>query len=180
MTLVGTSRWISPEEYLTSEPHWNRRREYVNGAAFDVAECDSVHDRIVESLAKALTPLAEQRGGRVDTSGVKLRVETTNAYYCPDALFSCEESRADAVAYAPELVIEVAAANTVGIDQREKLAAYLTIPWLKEYLIVDIDKRQVDVWRRTPNGWRCETYGGRGGFKLESLNADLTTEELFS
>lgn len=177
MTLVGTSRWISPEEYLTSEPHWNRRREYVNGAAYDVAECDSVHDRIVENLAKALTPPAEQRGGRIHAGGVKLRVETVNAYYYPDLLFSCEENRADAAAYAPELVVEVAAANTAGIDQREKLGAYLTISWLKEYLIIDIDTRQADVWRRTPGGWRCETHDG--AFELQSLGASLNVKQLF-
>lgn len=177
MTLIGTSRWISPEEYLTSEPHWNRRREYVNGAAFDVADRDSDHDRIVENLAEALTPPAEQRGGRIHAGGVKLRVETANAYYYPDLLFSCEESRIDSVAYAPELLVEVAAANTAGIDQREKLGAYLTISWLKEYLIVDIDRRQVDVWRRTPGGWRCETHDG--AFELQSLGVNLTAQQLF-
>lgn len=179
MTLIGTSRWISPEEYLTSEPHWNRRCEYVNGAAFDLADRDSVHDRIVENLAKALTPPAEQRGGRIDVGGVKLRVEAANAYYYPDLLFTCEERRADPVVYAPELVAEVAAVNTLGVDMREKLGAYRTIPWLKEYLVIQIDSRQADVWRRSAKGWNGVMYRAGGPFNLESLGATLNVDQLF-
>ncbi|HRJ60439.1 MAG TPA: Uma2 family endonuclease [Azospirillaceae bacterium] len=179
MTLVGTSRWLPPEEFLANEPQWNRRCEYVNGAAFDVAKRDSVHDRIVENLTKALTPLAEKCNGRLDTSGVKLRVEAANAYYYPDLLFTCEERRADPVVYAPELVAEVAAANTLGVDMREKLAAYRTIPWLKEYLVIQIDSRQADVWRRSAKGWNCVMYGVGGPFRLESLGATLSVDQLF-
>jgi Uma2 family endonuclease len=177
MTLVGAARWISPEEYLAAEPQGDRRREYVNGHAFDIADQDVDHGRIIDALVAVLTPVAQRRDGRIDVGGAKLRVETANAFYYPDLLFTCEEPRADAVVYAPELVAEVAAANTLSVDLREKLAAYLTIPWLKEYVIVDINRRQADVWRRTPDGWRGETHDG--AFDLQSLGVSLTIEQLF-
>lgn len=176
-------RWISPEEYLAEEPSPEAdgsapRREYVNGHVFPLTPGDAAHDRIVVRLAQTLTPAACGGACNVYSAGVRLRVQTANAFYYPDLILTCERTDESGVVYAPGLVAEVVGPDTAQIDRREKLSAYLTIPWLKEYLIVDQSARRVDLWRRTPDGWRCERRE-EGAFNLECAELTMTVEQIY-
>ena len=178
MPVAAILRWMSPEEYLTGERESASKRDYVNGHVFPLAPADLRHAAIHQNLLDFLLPAATTQGGAVHGGDVKLRVQAANAFYYPDVIFTSEKGGDGQVIYAPKLVAEIASPDTAAVDRREKLAAYLTIPWLTEYLIVDQNRRQVDVWRRTVDGWRGETYVN-GELPLESVGLTLTIDQLF-
>lgn len=173
-------RWISPDEYLAGEKDAEIRHEYVNGHVFAMSDAGRTHNRIVRRLVEALGPAADGCGCHLYFSDVKLRVEAANAYYYPDLIFTCEKSQDDShVVYAPALVVEVASPGAETVDRREKLAAYLTIPWLREYVIIAQETRRVDVWRRTADGWRCEACDD-GAVRLDSADCEIPLDEIYA
>ncbi len=61
----------------------------------------------------------------------------------------------------PTLIVEVLSASTEAKDRLEKLAAYQSLPSVKEYLLLAQDKVQAEIYRRSENDWLIEslTYG---------------------
>lgn len=138
------------------------------------------HNSIVVNLIGALAPSADALGFDAYVLSVKLRVEAANAYYYPDFVVTCgADDRDPYVVQAPSLVIEVLSPSTDSIDRREKRVNYAKIPGLQEYLIVEQDERRVDVWRRTAEGWRCETVTA-GAIRLDSLDCQLALDDIYA
>jgi Uma2 family endonuclease len=80
----------------------------------------------------------------------------------------------------PSLVVEVLSDSTAAYDRGGKFAAYRQLESLKEYLIVDIDARRVECFRRTPdNDWLLHDYLGEVDCQLHSLSLSLPLAEIF-
>ncbi|MFB1028994.1 MAG: Uma2 family endonuclease, partial [Thauera sp.] len=75
-------------------------------------------------------------------------------------------------------LVEVLSPSTERIDRREKLFAYQAIPSLREYLLVDPDKRSVEI-SRVGDPVRYET-GTEGAFRLDCLDAEITLDEVYA
>jgi Uma2 family endonuclease len=52
-------------------------------------------------------------------------------------------------------VVEVLSDSTAAFDRGVKFAAYRKLAALQEYLLVDIDRRRLELFRREPVGWCC-------------------------
>jgi Uma2 family endonuclease len=52
----------------------------------------------------------------------------------------------------PVILVEVLSPSTKGIDKSRKFAAYMELPSVRHYLIVDVDKRTVIHHRRDESG----------------------------
>lgn len=172
--------WLSPAEYLAGELIADVRHEYVDGEVFAMSGASRRHADICGNIFMSLRPQVRQRGCSGYLNDVKLRVEAANAYYYPDFVVTCAaDDRDPYVVHAPSLVIEVLSPSTDSIDRREKRANYAKIPGLQEYLIVEQDERRVDVWRRTAEGWRCETVTA-GAIRLDSLDCQLALDDIYA
>ena len=174
---------LGVDEYLEGELHSPVRHEYVAGRVFAMTGTSRAHNTIAINIALALR--AHLRGGacRVFMSDLKVRVQKNNAFYYPDIAVSgsCASLRpphldilpgachaADTQTHYlthPCLVIEVLSPTTEGIDRREKLLAYQTLDSLKEYVLVNQETMQVEVYRRESND------GGAGGWWVDTYNA---------
>ncbi len=53
----------------------------------------------------------------------------------------------------PNVVFEVLPESTARTDTGEKRMAYLTIPTLEAYVLIDPDRREVTVWRQRDDQW---------------------------
>lgn len=102
------------------------------------------HNVIALNLASALRNHLRGTPCRALMEGVKLRLRKERSIFYPDVMVTCEarllELDAEAqIVEEPLLVIEVLSPSTEGIDRREKLRAYRTLPSLKEYAPVGWD-----------------------------------------
>lgn len=149
---------MTVEEYLLFEERATRRHEYVAGRVYAMAGATMRHNRIVGNLFARLWAAA--RGGPCQpyTESVKLRAGGDRIYY-PDVLVLCGPHDLDGVlAAAPCLVAEVTSRSTRRTDHEEKRDAYLQLPMLQLYLVVEQALRQVTrYWRDGEGGWRSET-----------------------
>lgn len=77
-------------------------------------------------------------------------------------------------------MIEVLSPTTADIDRREKRQNYALLPSLREYVLVDQDRRRVDVYRRDDKGiFNPTRIEGSGTLHLSCLNLDLTLDDIY-
>lgn len=105
-----------------------------------------------------------------------------NVYYYPDILVSCEENPEDAhFSNEPILIVEVTSDSTREIDRREKRAAYLQMPGVHEYVIIEQKKMLVEIHRRQPDGrWLTHLYNRpEEEFEFVSIDLKMTVGEIY-
>ena len=181
MVLPKFKAQISVEEYLEGEKNSPVRREYFYGEVYAMAGATDNHNRIVVEMGTLLN--MDLRGSRCEpfVGDIKVRVNP-NVYYYPDILVSCEENLEDAhFRNEPILIVEVTSDSTREIDRREKRAAYLQMPSIQEYVIVEQKKMLVEIHRRQPDGrWLTHFYNRpEEEFEFVSIDLKMTVAEIY-
>lgn len=145
---------VTPENYLEGEQHSPIKHEYIAGQVFAMAGASEAHVTISLNLAALLR--AHVRGGpcRVYMADMKVRVETADAFYYPDVFVTCDAGDAQETYFkrAPTLIIEVLSPSTAAFDRGEKFAHYRQIATLHEYVLIDSERRAIDLFRRDADG----------------------------
>lgn len=176
---------ISPEEYLRFEAQSPVRHEYVNGQIYAMTGASIRHNVIALNIAASLRSHLKASPCRVMIEGVKLHVARDNAYYYPDVMVSCDPkleklTADDMVVDQPSVIVEVLSESTAGIDRREKMSAYRKLASLKEYVLVEQDRRQAEVFRRIGDvGWEQLQLDGSDVLELASLEFRLPLDEIY-
>jgi Uma2 family endonuclease len=139
------------------------------------------HNRIAGEIYTLLN--LHFRGSRCKPfiGDIKVRVNP-NVYYYPDIFVSCEENPEDAhFRNAPVLILEVVSDSTREIDRREKRAAYLQMPSVLEYVIVEQKNMLVEIHRRQPDGrWLTHFYNcPKEKFEFVSVDLKLTVADVY-
>jgi Uma2 family endonuclease len=155
MSLAHRTAWISPEEYLELERHGEVRHEYFAGEVFAMAGASLAHNRIAGDVFTALN--AHLRGGKCEAfmNDMKAHIHKDDDwFYYPDVMVNCDPAGQHAYyCETPAVVFEVLSPETQALDRREKRLAYQSLPSLHTYVLVAQDRREVTVYRRTPEGW---------------------------
>ena len=150
---------ISFEDYVEGELVSERRHEWVAGRDYVMAGGSERHDLMAGLVYEALAPYARARGCRPFTQNRKVRLG--EHAYIPDVLVVCRSAHAPHKQYERDLtvVVEVLSPGTESIDRREKTPVYAGAPSFEAYLIVDPDRRRIEVATRSQLGVQWEVFG---------------------
>ncbi|WP_243094732.1 Uma2 family endonuclease [Thermus thalpophilus] len=144
---------LSAEAYLAWEEGQPVRHELLEGIPYAMAGAIRTHNLLVGNLYALLRPRARERGCRIYTETVKLRVGERTFYY-PDLMVVCQgEPPHSHYEENPCLVVEVLSEATEVIDRREKLWRYREIRTLQGYLMVESRARRVEAYVREGADW---------------------------
>ena len=171
---------IRVEAYLEGETLTDIKHEYLDGEVVAMGGASARHGLVAGAFYGALLPHARRKGCQLFIADMKVRVEHTGQtyFYYPDLVLACApDDRETYYRRSPCLLVEVLSPSTERIDRREKLFAYQTIPSLREYVLVDPDKRWVEVYRFGETV-RHETFT-EGGFWLDCLGAEITLDDVY-
>jgi len=172
--------FITEAEYLEGEKISEVRHEYLHGTAYAMTGASVRHSRVVRSISEAFSRRARAKGCEVFTTDLKLRVDAGARYYYPDVMVVCHP--VDGSAYwvdNPCSIVEVLSPSTAATDRREKFLAYQGVASMREYILVDPDTPQVEVWRRLPDRWKHETAGLDGDVLVDCLEAFIPVAEFY-
>lgn len=179
MTALKLLETITVEEYLEGEKDSPVKHEYVHGRVFAFAGASDAHNGIVVNLVAQFYDAARQKGCRLYTSDMKVKVLNSRFYY-PDIMIVCDKGDTnDYIKERPCLVIEVLSRSTANTDRREKVDAYLSLPTLQAYILVDSQMRRVESFTRTPEGWREEHLQGDGVVPFACLDTRLEFAQIY-
>lgn len=131
---------------------------------------------LLRAIGRAVAPC------RVLPGGVTVRIDACTAYV-PDALVyrGARLSRNTLVVESPVIVVEVLSPSTGFFDRHGKLAGYFTVPSIRHYLVVDIDRRLVVHHERVQEGagdaLRTRLLPS-GPLRLDPPGLEVTVEDL--
>ena len=183
MSLAPKLDLISVEDYLAAELHSPVKHEYLGGVVYAIAGARNRHNRIAGNAFGSLW--SRLRGQRCQpyNSDTKVRVRLPHhvRFYYPDASVVCRPN-SDEQTYQdePTVLIEVLSRTTRRVDEGEKREAYLAIPSLTLYLLVEQEVPAVVAWRRTEQGFVREVHQGLDALiPLGEAEAALPLAELY-
>jgi Uma2 family endonuclease len=184
MTAAKQIELVSVEDYLAGELVSEVKHEYWGGFVYAISRARNSHNRIAISLLGSL--YAQLRGKPCEAfnsdTKVRVRFPTHTRFYYPDGMVVCEPNGPnDTFQDNPVVIAEVVSEATRRIDEGEKRDAYLAIPTLMAYLVVETDRPRVVVHRRTDNGFVAEAYEGMDAvIPLDAVDVELPFAELYA
>jgi Uma2 family endonuclease len=183
MSAVEKPNLIPVEDYLAGELVSPIKHEYLGGLVYAMAGARNLHNLIATNVVGSLHARLRGRRCRPFNSDTKLRIHLPNQvrFYYPDVSVICRPNpQADSFQDEPAVVVEVVSRATRRIDEVEKKDAYLTIPSLSAYLIVEQESPTVAVFRRTEQGFVREDYVGAATvISLSEIETELPLAEIF-
>lgn len=154
---------ISPEDYLEGELVSQTKHEYLSGAVYAMAGAKNLHNEISTNILAALHSRLRGKPCRPYNSDTKVRIRLPNQlrFYYPDVQVTCHPNPPDDTFQdRPVVIVEVISESTRRTDEGEKLDAYLTLPSLEVYLLVETERALVVSYRRSPTGFIREVHSG--------------------
>jgi Uma2 family endonuclease len=152
--------YVSEAEYLALDERSDDRSEFVDGHIRMMSGGTTSHSALAGQVYVALWNATRTTACRVHTHDVNLRIDTGSRlrFYYPDVMVACEPSDESRWETEPCLVVEVLSPFTARFDAVEKLTAYLSIPSLKAYVMVDGQGGRLVVHHRDGDNWRVASF----------------------
>ncbi len=174
---------VSVEDYLAGELDSPVKHEYLGGMVYAMAGARNVHNLIASNTLVAVGSRLRGRPCRPYNSDTKIRIRlpTQVRFYYPDVSVICRPNpQTDSFQDEPGVLVEVLSRRTRRIDEGEKKDAYLTIPSLAVYLLIEQETAQVVAYRRTEHGFVREVYQGiEAVLPLAEFEIDLPLAEIY-
>ncbi len=182
MGLANPAVRLTPEEYLAWESDQPNKNEYFFGEVYAMVGTTDAHNVVAGNIFSLLRNHLRSAPCRVFISDVKVRPQAADVYFYPDVFVTCDErdhQRRNEKSH-PLLIVEVLSESTGYFDRGEKFAAYRRIDELREYVLIDPERRMIDLFRLGPNKhWMLWDLRGESELVLESVGLTIQTAELF-
>ena len=182
MSTVHPMDYISVEDYLASELDSSVKHEYLGGVAYAMSGATNAHNRVATNITSVLWArlVGPCESFNSDTK-IRIRLPGHTRFYYPDASVICRSNPpSDAFQDAPTVVVEVLSDSTRRLDLGEKKDAYLSIPTLEVYLLVEPETPKVIAYRRTEQGFLRETWEELDSIvPLPEVGAELPMREIY-
>ncbi len=174
---------VSAQDYLAGELTSPVKHEYVGGVVYAMAGARNAHNLIASNTLGALHARLRGRPCRPFNSDTKIRVRLPAQvrFYYPDVSVICRPNpQTDSFQDEPAVLFEVLSRRTRRIDEGEKRDAYLTIPALAVYVLVEQDTAAVVAFRRTESGFVREVHEGPDAvLPLGEIGVELPLAEIY-
>ena len=176
-------RLVSVEDYLAGESGSPVKHEYLAGAVYAMAGSRIAHNIIAGNVHGSLFGKLRGQKCRPYNSDTKVRISFRGQtrFYYPDCSVVCHSSPQDSSFQTdPDVLLEVLSRRTRRIDEGEKKDAYLTLPSLRAYVLIEQETAAAVVFRRNDTGWEREVYAGMDAIiPLGEIGTDLPLAEIY-
>jgi Uma2 family endonuclease len=154
---------VTVDAYLARELISPVKHEYLGGVVYAMARARNAHNLIASNTLGAIGARLRAHRCRPYNSDTKIRVRfpTHVCFYYPDVSVICRPNPPnDSFQDEPAVLFEIISRRTRRIDEGEKKNAYLTIPSLAVYVLIEQETPALVAYRRTDTGFVREVYQG--------------------
>jgi Uma2 family endonuclease len=173
---------LTAAEFLAWDATQANKHEFVRGEVFAMTGAAERHVLATRNLLLALHTHLRGTPCRAMANDMKLRVEAADCFYYPDLLVSCQPSASGNDTHKNDavVVVEVLSPSTAAFDRGDKFADYRLLPGLREYLLIDPDKRRCDLYRKGADGlWVLHPSGSDEPVHLASVDLSIAPATLW-
>ena len=171
---------LSVAEFLAWEELQPERHEFYHGDTFAMVGGTARHNRVILNLTSRLGEHLD--GSKCQVFAENMKVEVADGVLYPDVLVTCGKADAgdEQTINDPTLIIEVLSPSTRGYDKREKFILYRTLASLREYVLIDPSKQEVEVFTLAKEGaWVLTDQTAAEVFNLPSIECKIPMELVF-
>ena len=127
---------VAYEDYLAGELISDIRHELIDGEIYVMSGAKATHNRISGNIFGEIR--TQLKMSNCDAFTADMKVKAGANYFYPDVLVDCSELDGEALfADSPSVIFEVLSRFTRKMDETVKKIAYLNIPTLEEYILVE-------------------------------------------
>ena len=167
-------------EFLAWEEHQTERHEFIGGETFAMVGGTARHNRVILNLASLIGDHLDGTPCQVFAESMKVQIAGGVLY--PDVMVSCGKAEAgdEQIVSDPKLIVEVLSPSASGYDKRDKFILYRTLASLREYVLIDPAKQQVEVFTLVEGGaWLLTDQTAARVLSLASIDCKLSMESVF-
>jgi Uma2 family endonuclease len=166
MTAEAVQYKISVDDYMELEYSSPEKHEFVDGKLRTMAYASENHRLICSNIARLLGNNYLERTEKVFTNQTLVFTPGCERFYYPDAtVFPSEVAYREyrgkmKAALNPLTIVEVLSESTEQVDRGEKWQCYRSIPSLRQYVLVQQDQLEVEVYNRIGDSddWNFSFY----------------------
>jgi Uma2 family endonuclease len=183
--MTTEKRWalVSIEDYLAAELTSTVKHEYLGGVIYAMTGARNAHNVVAGNIFACLHARLRRQVCRPYNSDTKIRIRLTThtRFYYPDTSVICRPNpQTDSFQDEPAVIFEVLSRRTRRLDEGEKKDAYLAIPSLSVYALVEQESAAIVVYRRTENGFARDVFEGLDAtVPLAEIGAALPLSEVY-
>jgi Uma2 family endonuclease len=173
---------LTVDEYLGWEAQQPDKHEYVSGEVNAMVGATRRHAAAAGNVLNLVASRLRNGPCRVYMSDMKLQVEAANAFYYPDVFVTCDanDHRADDFMSSAVLIVEILSPSTAGYDRGDKFAAYRKLSDLREYVLIDPDRKRIECFRRSEGDlWVLHEPRPDQSLMLHSVDLRIAGEDVF-
>ncbi|MEX0747033.1 MAG: Uma2 family endonuclease [Rhodothermales bacterium] len=179
---------ISVKEYLEIDRKADgtqdgvKKYEYHAGEIYAMAGASWAHVVITDNVTAALR--SRLNVDRCRTATAEMRVQVGKDYTYPDVVVVCgdpelTDERPPSL-QNPQLIVEVLSESTAIRDKGWKMHAYLQIPSVREYWILEQTERLVLQYHRVADEWGLRIFSGKDEvLRSQHLSLDIPIKEFY-
>ncbi len=168
---------ISAEDYLQSELTREIKHELINGDVLAMAGASKNHERLSGNIYGEFRHHLKESSCEAFSSDMKVKVDSN--FFYPDVMVVCDDKTDnDYYTESPVIIVEVLSKSTRRIDETIKLMAYINMPSVQEYVIIEQDVVDIQVLRRCES-WLPKHYFLGDEVLFESIGLVLSVEEIY-
>ena len=177
MLAIKPTDLISVEDYLTGELNSDIKHELIDGTVYAMAGASANHERISVNILRKFGNHLENQPCEPFGSDMKLRINSN--FFYPDVMVDCHFDNSEPYfTETPIIIVEVLSKSTRRKDTTFKLLSYINIPSLQEYVLIEQDFVDVQVFRRN-EGWLVRHYFLGDEVTFESIGLTLPVEDIY-
>lgn len=174
---------ISEQEYLAGEQISEIKHEYIDGSVYAMAGASENHGLITQNISRGLGNhlIKNKSDCKILSSDMKVRISQNSLYYFyPDVMVFCDKHKHDSEYYkhSPVIIIEVLSKSTRKHDLSTKKLSYFNIPSLQEYVVIEQDFCEINVFRKSDH-WNSTIYFLGDDIHFESIDTTLSVEDIY-
>ncbi len=180
MAADPTPTFVSISDYLRLDRESrDARYEYIDGHVRLRSDVTLRHATISVNVVAALTNKLSGEC-RVYMSNVRVQISARRFVY-PDATVVCDgiDHETEDIVESPRIVVEVLSPSTESYDRGRKAMYYRACPSIEEIVLIDTERKLVEMQRRVGDEWKLLTFGPQDDIECASVRCRFPVTALY-
>ena len=177
MSLNPAYQPISEQDYLQGELLAEIKHEYIDGQVHAMAGASENHNLLSVNIATELKTRLKGTPCRTFIADMKVKVGAN--FFYPDVMVVCQEDNGNEYyKTAPVIIVEVLSKSPRRFDQTDKRLRCQRIPSLEEYVLIEQDKGEIQVFSKKDQ-WQSFYYYLGDDITFSSFGVTVRIEDIY-
>ena len=173
-----TPRYLSADAYLQYELHADLKHQLIDGELYAMGGASKNHNLLAGNIYSELRN--HLKGTSCLTFMADMKVRVGDNFYYPDVMVVCaKDNENEYYQTAPVIIIEVLSKSTRRFDQTHKRLRCQAIPTLQEYVLIEQDKGEIQVFSRDQH-WQSAYYYLGDQITFRPLDVTVSVEAIYA